>query len=125
MQDFPCTRTLAVSKFSCIFDPMGIWQPLRSIQVLMARSFHGMTWDETASDSEKERWMEVWSEYPELSGKDLLVPRCVVPIDAVDGTKVEFLVFSDADIFEPPEPTPASFCVLDPTFSTALYLATS
>ena len=43
-----------------------------------------------------ERWMEVWREYPGLSGKDLLVPRCVVPIDAVDGTKVEFLVFSDA-----------------------------
>ena len=52
MHDFPCTRTLAVSKFSCMFDPMGIWQPLRSIQVLMARSFHGMTWDEAASDGE-------------------------------------------------------------------------
>jgi len=40
--------------------------------------------------------MEVWREYPELSGKDLLIPRYVVPIDAVDGTKVDFLVFSDA-----------------------------
>ena len=40
--------------------------------------------------------MTVWRQYPELSGEDLLVPRCVVPIDAVDGTDVEFLVFSDA-----------------------------
>jgi len=34
-----------------------------------------------------ERWMEVWREYPELSEKDLLVSRCVIPVDAVDGTK--------------------------------------
>ena len=56
----------------------------------MARSFHGMGWDEVSSESEKERWITVWHQYPELSGEDLLVPRCVLPIAAVDRTDVEF-----------------------------------
>ena len=84
-----------------------------------------------------DRWMEVWREYPELSEKDLLVSRCVVPSDAVDGTKsrvflcsamqrsMEVVWPSTLDTFEPPEPTPVSFSVPDPTFLTARFLVTS
>ena len=34
-----------VSKLFSCFGPMFIWQPFEPIQVLMGRSFHGMTWD--------------------------------------------------------------------------------
>jgi len=52
----PCTRTLCPELFPNYFPVCLILcvsgSHLRSIQVLMARSFHGMTWDEAASDGE-------------------------------------------------------------------------
>merc|ERR1712198_517369 len=74
------TKKTVASKVAEIFDPIGLWEPLKLQLKLDFSLLNGRTWESTLTENEKRQWMKTFEKYVELP--TLRVNRCVVPEDA-------------------------------------------
>ena len=74
------TKKTVASKVAEIFDPIGLWEPLKLQLKLDFSMLNGRTWESKLSESEKTQWMETFEKYIDLP--TLRVSRCVIPEDA-------------------------------------------
>lgn len=88
------TRRLALSKTAEFWDIVGLLEPVKVKFKLDLKELICYDWDDTLS----EQWATRWKENFHLMAKaqKIMVPRAVVPIDAVDANRLELLVTCDA-----------------------------
>ena len=96
MEDIKLTRTSVVAKVAELFDPMGLWEPLKLQLKLDLSILNGMDWKAPLDDSLQAEWKDKLLQFTELD--QMSVPRCVIPTGLTTTSKVRLLCISDAAV---------------------------
>ena len=123
MKDLRLTRKMCASKVAELFDPIGIWEPLKLQLKLHLSKLNHLAWDQQLSAHDQDHWKSVLTqvvEFPELS-----IPRCVVPDNAVDPNSARLVCISDAAAHAGGVAVYIGFELPDGTFSNQLLTAKS
>ena len=94
LQKVKLTRRIIVSKVSEIYDPVGIWEPLKLQLKLLTADIGSRPWDEFLKPNEQSFWKEVlrrFVKFGELSAK-----RFACPVGSDTTKNIRLVCFSDA-----------------------------
>ena len=94
LQPLQITRRQVISKIAEVFDPVGLWEPVKLNLKLEAAELNGMEWDKPLPEDQQGIWKNKLVEF--LSYGDLTARRCGVPTDEESTTKIRLIVLSDA-----------------------------
>ena len=123
MKDIKLTRKMCASKVAELFDPIGIWEPLKLQLKLHLSKLNHLAWDQQLSAKDQEHWKEILTQvvdFPELT-----IPRCVVPQDAIDPNTARLVCISDAAAHAGGVAIYIGFELQDGSFSNQLLTAKS
>ena len=81
------TLRMVVSKYSEMFDPVGIWEPINLQLKLHASMLSELEWDHQLKVEDQEPWKQRLVEFVRFG--ELQAKRCPIPAD-----KTQFLVFT-------------------------------
>ena len=90
------TRRKILSTVSSVYDPLGFAAPfILSAKLILQDACHrGLGWDQELPDSDQQRWHQWLLDLPKLV--DLVVPRCIKPLQFGELTSVQLHHFADA-----------------------------
>ena len=97
------TRRMCLSKSAEIYDPLGIWEPLKAKFKRDLSRLNGLEWDENIPTCEESTWRSNFMLFPLL--KQMKVHRAVTPQDIIDPNTCRLIIASDASL------TTAGACV--------------
>ena len=117
------SRRIVVSKIAEIFDPIGLWEPYKLQLKLEQTTLNGVDWDLELNEELQHHWSERFKEFVELP--NLKTPRCVVPVNAVDPTKMRLVCVSDAAVGAGGTAIYAGFLLHDGSYSCMLLTSKS
>ena len=117
------TRRIVISKIAELYDPIGIWEPLKLQLKLDAVVLNGMNWDAKLPEDLQNHWKSKLKEFLDIPL--LSVPRCVIPDNAADPMSVRLLCFSDAAVAAGGAAIYASYKVSDSEYSCKLLTSKS
>ena len=87
------TKRIIVSKISELYDPVGLFEPIKLQYKLEMRSLSGMSWDEEIPDSEQQKWKDLIAGFMYL--EKISIPRCSIPSDSESLSKIQLICLSD------------------------------
>ena len=117
------TRRLIISKIAEIYDPVGIWEPYKLNLKLDCKLLQGQEWDAILPNDLQEHWTKRFQEFLEVPS--MIARRAVVPIDAVDPSKIRLICLSDAGEYAGGCAIYASYLLKDGSYSSQLLTAKS
>lgn len=88
------TRRHVVGKCAEIYDPIGVFEPLKATLKRALSNLNSLSWDDPVPDAQREFWTTQLKLWPELAG--IRVPRAVVPPDALSPLQVRLICNTDA-----------------------------
>ena len=88
------TRRHVVGKCSEIYDPVGLFEPVKAAFKRKLSSLNHLNWNDKLSDSERQTWTEFLKLWPELSSVSF--PRSVIPTDAEFPLRPRIICMADA-----------------------------
>ena len=88
------TKRIVVSKISELYDPVGLFEPIKLQYKLEMRSLSGLGWDEEIIDSEQQKWKDLIAGFVDL--EKISIPRCAIPSDSESVSKIRLICLSDA-----------------------------
>ena len=94
LQPISITRRQIISKIAELFDPVGLWEPIKLNLKLKAAGINGMEWDKPIPEELQETWKTKLVEFVEY--KTLSAVRCRLPPDRVSESKIRLIVLADA-----------------------------
>ena len=94
LESIQITKRIAVSKISELYDPVGIFEPIKLQYKLEMRLLAGMSWDKEIPDTDQRKWKEVIAGFVDLN--KISVSRCSIPSDAESSSKIRLICLSDA-----------------------------
>ena len=123
LRSTPLTRKGILSKVAEVFDPVGIFEPLKLQMKLRLIPLNKTDWDEEVTGENREEWIKVFSQFIHL--KDLVVNRYVFPkeIESIQGLRL--IVISDAAVSACGVAVYAGVPLPDGTYSCTLITAKS
>ena len=123
LEGFKLTRRMVVAKMAELYDPLGLWEPYKLQLKLDVAVLNGSDWDTPISSDLHPRWVSRFKEFLEVP--ELVVPRCVIPENAIDPRSVRLICISDAAEFAGGAAVYASYLLPDGSFSCQLLAAKS
>lgn len=117
------TRRMVVAKMGEIYDPLGLWEPFKLQLKLDIAALNGTDWDTPIAEDYRDLWISRFRELTEIPS--LEVPRCVVPVNAIDPKAIRLLGVSDAAESAGGAAIYASYMLSDGTYSCQLLVAKS
>ena len=117
------TRRIIISKLSELYDPVGIWEPIKLQLKLEAIPLNGFGWDAELPIEIQNHWKERFKDFIDIP--HLIVDRCVIPQNALDPNSVRLLCFSDAAVAAGGAAVYASYKISDDVYSCQLLTAKS
>jgi len=94
LQPIQLSRRQVVSKIAEIFDPVGLWEPIKLNLKLMASELNGLEWDSPLPEKMQEIWKEKLQEFVDY--KMLSAVRGGIPTDEEADSKIRLIVMADA-----------------------------
>ena len=94
LKEVKISRRLVASKMAEFWDPIGLWEPFKLQLKLDNHLLKGMEWDFELPEDLQDLWTTRFKEMLQIPY--FSAPRCVVPVDAVDPTKLRLICLSDA-----------------------------
>ena len=88
------SRRTVVSKMAELWDPIGLWEPYKLQLKLDSIPLKGLDWDYELPEDLQSTWTNRFKEMLQIPS--FTTPRCVVPTDAVDPTKLRLICLADA-----------------------------
>ena len=88
------TKRIVVSKVSELFDPIGLFEPMKLQLKLEMTKLTGLLWDDLVPDQDQEKWRDLLARFVDF-GK-MSVNRCIVPADIDSTSKIRLICLSDA-----------------------------
>merc|ERR1740128_751676 len=88
------TRKKVASKVAEIYDPIGIWEPLKLQFKLELSALNYLGWDETLDEGAQVKWKSHLLQLIDIP--ELQVDRCVIPKEAVLESGARLICLSDA-----------------------------
>ena len=96
MKDLVITRRVVVSKVAELFDPVGLFEPIKVQLKLQLKKLNGRDWDKPLTDEEQDLWKSFFTIFPQLH--TLNVDRCVIPRSVPSSVKLRLLCIADAAV---------------------------
>ena len=90
------TRRIIVSKIATLFDPLGLWEPLKLQLKLHSANLNSLPWDKRVPEREEIFWKTKLPEFVEY--ENLSANRCAVPSDEESTSGIRLICISDAGI---------------------------
>ena len=87
------TRKDILAQVLELYDPIGIWEPIRLQLKLRMIPLNNLAWDQELLEEVKEEWVNTFQHFPDL--QKLQVSRTVVPEGAVLDT-LRLICMADA-----------------------------
>ena len=72
------TRSIIISQIACLFDPLGLWEPVKLQLKLHSARLNSLHWDKKIDEAEQTFWKAKLPEFVKF-GK-LSAKRCVIPV---------------------------------------------
>ena len=94
LQPLQLSRRQVVSKTAEIFDPVGLWEPIKLNLKLMATELNGFEWDSPLPENFQNIWKNKLLEFVDY--KLLSARRCGIPTDDELDSKIRLIVMADA-----------------------------
>ena len=94
LQPLQITRRQVISKIAEVFDPIGLWEPIKLNLKLAAAELNGLEWDQPIPEEQQKIWKENLTKF--VSYNNLTANRCGIPTDEESSTKIRLIVLSDA-----------------------------
>ena len=88
------TKRIVVSKVSELFDPIGLFEPIKLHLKLEMTKLTGLLGDDIVPDKDQEKWRDLLARFVEF-GK-MSVNRCMIPADIDSTSKIRLICLSDA-----------------------------
>ena len=88
------TRKMVASKVAELYDPVGIWEPLKLQLKLGLSKLNSLDWDEVLSPPDQALWKDKFVTF--VGFPDMKVDRCVVPENAIISKGARLICISDA-----------------------------
>ena len=85
---------MVLSKLAEFHDPLGFWEPYKLQLKLDNSLLNGHDWDTPLGPELEELWKARFHEF--LSIPDLRAPRCLMPSDAINPSKMRLICIADA-----------------------------
>ena len=83
------TKRIVVSKVSELFDPIGLFEPMKLQLKLEMTKLTGLLWDDLVPDQDQEKWRDLLARFVDF-GK-MSVNRCIVPADIDSTSKIRLI----------------------------------
>ena len=119
----PITRKTIISKLAEMYDPCGFFEPYKLQLKLDATELNGLDWDKPLNEQLQDYWVERFREFVSLPS--LIIPRCVVPKEAVNPREIRLLCLSDAAVSAGGAVIYAGYLLKDGTYSNQMLTAKS
>ena len=94
LRDTTLTRKMIASKVAEIYDPIGIWEPLKLRLKLDLSELNSLGWEENLNDDGQNYWKDTLLQFVEIP--KLFVDRCVIPANADLDKGARLICLSDA-----------------------------
>ena len=94
LQPIQLSRRQVVSKIAEIFDPVGLWEPIKLNLKLMATELNGFEWDSPLPEKLQGVWKEKLREFVDY--KLLSARRGGIPTDDESDSSIRLIVMADA-----------------------------
>ena len=94
LQPIQLSRRQVVSKIAELFDPVGLWEPIKLNLKLMATELNGFEWDSPLPEEMQEVWKNKLREFVDY--KLLSAQRGGIPTDEESDSKIRLIVMADA-----------------------------
>ena len=117
------TRKKVASKVAEIYDPIGIWEPLKLQFKLELSALNYLGWDETLDEGAQVKWKSHLLQLIDIP--ELQVDRCVIPKEAVLESGARLICLSDAAEHAGGVAIYICFKLQDGTYSSRLLTAKS
>ena len=91
------TRRTILSKVAELYDPCGVWEPIKLQMKLAMLPLKGLDWDEEIPSAEQEKWVNIIATFVELN--EIQMPRCCIPPDDESESKIRLICLADAGEF--------------------------
>jgi hypothetical protein len=96
MKDIPLTKKMCASKVAELWDPLGLWEPLKLQMKLQLSKLNGVRWDHVLPPQQQEMWKKSLLQvvdFPKLE-----IERCVIPPTAINPGEARLICLSDAAV---------------------------
>ena len=94
LKEVKISRRIVASKLAEFWDPLGMWEPFKVQFKLDNQHLKGLEWDFALPADLQELWTARFKEMLQIP--HFSAPRCVVPENAVDPTKLRLICLADA-----------------------------
>ena len=94
LQPIQLSRRQVVLKIAAIFDPAGLWEPIKLNLKLMATELNGFEWDSPLPENFQIIWKDKLLEFVDY--RLLSAKRCGIPTDEESDSKIRLIVMADA-----------------------------
>ena len=88
------TKRIVVSKVSELYDPIGLFEPIKLQLKLEMTKLSGLLWDDVVPDQDQDKWKGLLSSFVDLS--KISVNRCTVPTDEESNSGIRLICLADA-----------------------------
>ena len=117
------TRKMVASKVAELYDPVGIWEPLKLYFKLELSKLNVLDWDEVLDEPAQVHWKDILLQYVDIH--KMRINRCVVPANADLSKGARLICISDAAEFAGGVAIYIGFHCTDGTISSNLLTAKS
>ena len=85
---------MVISKLAEVYDPIGLWEPLKLQLKLEAKLLNGIDWDVALEPDMQNHWKRRFQQFLDIP--KMVAKRCIIPDDAVDPDNIRLVCLSDA-----------------------------
>ena len=117
------TRKMIASKVAEMYDPIGIWEPLKLQLKLDLSKLNHLDWDALLSEQEQVHWKDRFLQFVDIP--KMTINRCVVPTNVDRSKGVRLVCISDAAAFAGGAAIYIGFHCLDGSISSNLLTSKS
>ena len=117
------TRRVVVAKMAELYDPLGLWEPYKLQLKLDVAQLNGTDWDTPIHPDLCPKWESRFKEFLDIPG--IMVPRCVIPDNAVNCQSLRLLCLSDAAASAGGAAIYASYLLNDGSYSCQMLVSKS
>ena len=94
LKDAVLTRRIIISQTACLFDPLGLWEPIKLQLKLHSARLNNMHWDKKIDEAEQLFWKTKLPEFVRFG--NLSARRCVIPAKHGASSGLRLICLSDA-----------------------------
>ena len=94
LKDTVLTRRIIISQTACLFDPLGLWEPIKLQLKLHSARLNNVHWDKKIDEAEQLFWKTKLPEFVRFG--NLSARRCVIPAKHGASSGLRLICLSDA-----------------------------